>query len=128
MQSNDVDKRLHTTLDHYYEAAITGPAVPYLGEASDVRLVAVMIGAIVDDCDPCISDATDAVAINADACAVVYRMNAMRRGMTVAMHGEDGEDAMVAKLAALRFERRHAMITIAIAEILGRGHQQEAAP
>jgi hypothetical protein len=121
MQSSNVAEDLHTTFDHYYAEAIAGDATARLGEEGELRLVSALIGSVVDQCDGCISDATDAVAVNAAACAVVYRMHALHRGMRVPLCGQDGAEEAVAKLAAVTFERRRVMVTVAVSEMFGLG-------
>jgi hypothetical protein len=106
-----VAAELHLSRDHY-RPIIHGTGTGALGRSEHLRLVCIMLGAMRDECSECVSDTADAIALDAEATAVVHRIGASVSGSTFIPYGSDEAERTLQQLAELPFLVRRQMVQI----------------
>ena len=109
--SGTVTTELHFSRDHY-RPLIQGNAMAFLGRNEHLRLVSIMIGAMRDECVECVSDTADAIALDAEATAVVHRFGASLSGSAFIPLGTEEAEKMLTELRQLPFLMRRQMVMI----------------
>lgn len=114
--SGNAAVKLHLSRDHY-RPVISGGAMSHLGQTGHLRLVSIIIGAMRDECAECVSDTADAIALDAEATAVVHRIGATVSGSQFIAYDSPEADAMLIELMKLPFPIRRQMVTIGAVRI-----------
>lgn len=116
MLSSDVNHDLCVSRNHF-RPILAGGALDMLGAPAHLRLFSILIGAMRDECDGCVSDTLDAIALDPAISAMVHRIGGALAGEQVIVYGTDEADEIVERLGAVPFPIRRQMVHLGARQV-----------
>lgn len=116
MLSSDVNSDLHLSRMHY-RPLVSGNAAYVLGAPEHLRLVSIVIGAMRDGCDGCVSDTLDAIALDVEAMGAAHRVEAGLSGGVIVPYGSDEAREIMIRLAKMPFPIRRKMADLSVKKL-----------